>query len=69
MIGFAILAFAWIPAGMVLIFGDETLRPALLVLWELWPLAFIPVCGLGACWLWRTSLKRKIKDMEGRHDA
>ena len=61
MLGCATVAFGWIGAAMVLIFGDTELRPVFRILWYLWLwLAFVPLCGFGVCWCWRLSLKRKI---------
>jgi hypothetical protein len=68
MLGCAILAFAWIPAGLVLIFGDPEYRPVFLIVWQLWPLAFIPLCGFGAFWCWRSWLKRMLRELES-HDS
>ena len=65
-VGFVILAFAWIPAGMILIFRDPALRPLIHILWLLLPLAFLPLCGFVVCWLWRWSLIRKIREMRSR---
>ena len=72
LLGCAVFAFAWIPAGLVLIFGDAELRPVFRVLWQLWPLALIPLCGFGLCWYWRSSLKRRLRELdshERNHDA
>jgi hypothetical protein len=66
---FSILAFAWIPAAIVLIWGDRELRPISLILWRLSPLAFIPLCGVGICCRWRSSLKQKIKELKSRRDS
>jgi hypothetical protein len=68
MLGFAVLAFSWIPAGLVLIFRDADSRPVFTIFWQLWPLLFFPLCLASVCWFWRSSLKRKIRDMESRHD-
>ena len=65
-LGFAILAFAWIATGLVLTFGDEELRPAFRIFWQLWPLVFILLCCAGVCWFWRSSLIRRIKELESR---
>ena len=66
MLAFALLAFAWIPASLVLVFRDADLRLGSFILWQLWPLLVIPLCGFEACLLWRASLKRKIVKMELR---
>jgi Protein of unknown function (DUF616) len=58
---FAILAFAWIPAEMMLIFNNAAWRPDFPVIRHTWPLTFLSLCGCGICQLWRLSLKRKIK--------
>jgi hypothetical protein len=68
-VGFAVLAFAWIPAAMILISKDPALRPVIHTLWLLLPLSFLPLCGFVACWLWRWSLIRKIREMRLHHDA
>jgi hypothetical protein len=64
MVGFAILAFSWIPAGLILIFKDKDLRPVIYILWQLGPLLIIPLFGYGVCCLWRSSLDRKIRNIE-----
>ena len=64
MLGFAVLAFSWIPAGLILIFRDADSRPVFTIFRQLWPLLFFPLCFASVCWLWRSSLKRKIRDME-----
>lgn len=66
---FAVLAFAWIPAAIVLIWEDRELRPVSLILWYLSPLAFIPLCGVGLCCLWRSSVKQNIKELKSRRDS
>jgi hypothetical protein len=62
-LGCAILAFGWIGAALILIFGDAELRQHIFsvfgYLW-LW-LGAIPLCGFIICLYWRTVLTRKIK--------
>jgi hypothetical protein len=67
--GFAVLAFSWIPAALILIFRDADLRPTFQIFYQLWPLSVLPLGGFAICWVWRSSLKRKIIAMESRHDA
>ena len=68
-LSFSILTFVWILGVVVLIFGDEELRPAFRIFWQLWPAALILTCCFGVCWLWRSSLRRKIKKMESQNTA
>jgi hypothetical protein len=56
-------AFGWIPPALVLIWRDTDLRPVLHFLWQLWPLAPIPVCALGAAWWWRVTLQRRLREL------
>jgi hypothetical protein len=56
-----VFAFAWIAAALVLIWRDATLRPATQVLWQLWPLVPVPLCGFGVTLWWRTSLARRLE--------
>jgi hypothetical protein len=62
-LGGAILAFGWIAAAVVLIFGDAELREHIFsvfgYLW-LW-LGAIPLCSLAICLFWRALLMRKIE--------
>ena len=72
-LGFAILAFGWIGAALVLIFGDSELRPHIFRIFEylwLW-LALVPLCGFGVCLCWRQLVKRKIAkiDLHGTKNA
>jgi hypothetical protein len=60
----AVFAFAWIPPALILIFGDEELQPIFQTLWQLWPLAAVPLCGFAVCWRWRSSLKRKLGKLD-----
>jgi hypothetical protein len=69
-LGFAILAFGWIGAALVLILGDAELRQHIFrifgYLW-LW-LALVPLCGFGVCLGWRSLVKRKIAEID-LHDT
>ena len=56
-----VFAFAWIAPALVLIWRDADLRPIPHFLWQLWPLAPIPLCGFGAAWWWRESLRRRLR--------
>jgi hypothetical protein len=62
-LGYAILAFGWIGAASVLIFGDAGLRQHISsvcgYLW-LW-LGVFPLCGCIICLCWRALLTRKIE--------
>jgi hypothetical protein len=69
MLGFAVLAFAWIPAGLILISRDSELRSFSLLFEHLWPLTFIPLCAFGLCWFWRRSLYRRIKTLASGNNA
>ena len=65
MLGCGILAFAWIGAALVLIFGDAELRQYIFrIFWYLllW-LGVVPLCGFGICWCWRLFLMRKISEI------
>src|SRR5215470_16956075 len=64
----AVFAFAWIPPALILIFGDRELRPVFRTLWQLWPLAAVPLCGFAVSWRWRSSLTRKLRELDS-HDA
>ncbi len=64
MLAFAILAFAWIPAGLILIARDADSRPVFTIFRQLWPLSVLPLCCGSVCWFWWMSLKRKIKERE-----
>jgi hypothetical protein len=66
MLGCAILAFGWIGAALVPVFGDAELRHDIFrVFWYLWVwLALVPLCGFGVCWCWRSILMRKIGEMD-----
>jgi len=70
MLGCGILSFGWIGAALVLICGDVELRQHIfrifLYLW-FW-LALIPLSGFGACWCWRSLVKRKIAEID-LHDT
>lgn len=66
---FAVLAFAWVPAGLILIVRDADSRPVFTVFRQLWPLLVFPLCCAGVCWFWRVSLKRQIKERESAHDS
>jgi hypothetical protein len=65
---FAVLAFAWIPAAFVLIHGDKQLRPVLLVVRQLWPLALVPLIGLLLCAGWRVYLSRRLHDLHEKNN-
>ncbi|MDB6068560.1 MAG: hypothetical protein JWR26_4768 [Pedosphaera sp.] len=67
MVGFVVLAFSWIPAGLILIFEDKDLRPVIYILWQLGPLVIIALCCYGVCRLWRSSLDRKVKQIVSRN--
>jgi hypothetical protein len=58
-----VFAFAWIGPALVLIWRDADLRPVPHVLWQLWPLVPIPLCGFGAAWWWRASLRRRLRGL------
>src|SRR6266850_2647902 len=62
LLGFAILAFGWTGAALVLIVGDAELRRDMLRVFSyLWVwLAAVPLCGFVVCWCWRWLLQRKI---------
>ena len=69
-LGFAILAFGWIGAALVLILGDAELRQHIFRVFEylwLW-LALVPLCGFGVCLCWRSMVKRKIVEID-LHDT
>jgi hypothetical protein len=62
MLGFAILAFGWIGATLVLVVGDTELRQHILRIFgylSLW-LAVVPLFGFGVCWCWRRLLAKEI---------
>jgi hypothetical protein len=68
MLGCGTLTFGWIGAALVLILGDEELRQYILrIFWylSLW-LAVVPLCGFAICWSWRSSLTRKISEIESK---
>jgi hypothetical protein len=65
---FAVLAFAWIPAALVLIHADKQLRPLLLVLRQLWPLVLIPFSGLLLSACWRVNLIRRLKHLNEKNN-
>jgi hypothetical protein len=60
----AVLALAWLPAAIVLVFRDTQLRPVLGVLGQLWPLVFIPLCGFALSWWWRGLIERSLRRSE-----
>jgi hypothetical protein len=61
-----VFAFAWIVPAIVLIWRDATLRPTGQILWQLWPLLPVPLCGFGLAWWWRTSLGRRLRALGQR---
>ena len=65
----AVFSFAWVPPALILIWGDGELRPALRTLWQLSPLAAAPLCGFAVCWWWRSSLRRKLRELDVHHAA
>jgi len=59
---FMVLAFAWIPVGLLVILADATLRPVISVIGHLWPLTAVPLGCAVIFWIWRLSLKRQIRE-------
>lgn len=68
-VGFGVFAFSWIPAALILIIKDADLHPVFRTFYQLWPLSVIPLLGFVISLLWRSSLKRKIIEVESRHDV
>jgi hypothetical protein len=64
MIVCGVFAFAWVAPALALIWRDGDLRPVSGVLWQLWPLGPIPLCGFGAAWWWRISLQRRLSGLK-----
>lgn len=62
LLGFAILALAWVLLELALIFEDVNRHSPFSVFSRLGLLALVSLGGIGICWFWRSSLKRKIRE-------
>ena len=61
-----VFALAWMVPALVLVWRDAALRPASQILWQLWPLVPVPLCGFCVAWWWRTSLGRRLRALSGK---
>lgn len=59
----AVFAFSWVPTALILIFGDAALHPVFRTLFQLWPLAVVPLFGFVLCWFWRARLTRQLGEL------